>query len=201
MKKLNSQYKNLKILFIGKKRVKVFNFFKKQKINFLYKKNFSHNINYRNFNFLISYGCSHIFKKEIINYFGKKIINCHQSYLPWNRGADPNFWSFIDDTPKGVTIHRINEKIDKGEILVRKRLKMDNNILTFKTSYIFLLNQLDNLLIDNFKLIFKDKIKPIKQPDIGTFNNKNKKRKFFGIKKPTWNKNINKFLLEKNSNV
>ena len=27
--------------------------------------------------------------------------------------ADPNLWSFVDDTPKGVTIHKIEEKLIK----------------------------------------------------------------------------------------
>ncbi len=29
----------------------------------------------------------------------KSIINLHISYLPWNKGAYPNVWSFIDETP------------------------------------------------------------------------------------------------------
>ena len=42
------------------------------------------------------------------------------SYLPWNRGADPNFWSILEDTPKGVTIHIMDESIDTGDILYQK---------------------------------------------------------------------------------
>src|SRR3989338_5004694 len=66
--------------------------------------------------FIISYGYSYIIKKDIINQYKDKIINMHISFLPYNRGADPNFWSFIEDTPKGVTIHYIDEGIDTGDI-------------------------------------------------------------------------------------
>jgi len=63
---------------------------------------------------LISYGYRHIFKPEVIQRFRGRIINLHISFLPWNRGVDPNQWSFLQDTPKGVTIHFIDEGIDLG---------------------------------------------------------------------------------------
>lgn len=55
------------------------------------------------------------------------VLNLHISYLPWNRGANPNFWSFVENTKKGVTIHEIDEKLDKGKILLRKELEFDEN--------------------------------------------------------------------------
>ena len=48
-----------------------------------------------NFEYALSFGYRHIIKKDIINYFKNKIINLHISYLPYNRGADPNFWSLL----------------------------------------------------------------------------------------------------------
>ena len=110
-------------------------------------------------------------------YFKNSIINCHQSYLPWNRGADPNLWSFVDDTPKGVTIHKIEEKIDQGDILLRKKIKINPDYHTFETSYELLLRHLDYLLIDNFDDLVNNKIKPLKQPNFGTFNFKDDKKK------------------------
>ena len=38
------------------------------------------------------------------------------SYLPFNRGKNPNVWSIIESTPCGATIHKIDEKIDTGKI-------------------------------------------------------------------------------------
>ena len=54
-------------------------------------------------NFIISYKYRYIINKEVIIHLRRKIINLHISFLPWNRGADPNIWSFIDNTPKGVS--------------------------------------------------------------------------------------------------
>ena len=47
----------------------------------------------RGYSFLISYGYRHILRNDILSLFPDKAINLHISYLPWNRGADPNFWS------------------------------------------------------------------------------------------------------------
>ncbi len=43
--------------------------------------------------FAISYRYRHIVRKPIINYLRRDIINLHISFLPWNRGSDPNLWS------------------------------------------------------------------------------------------------------------
>ena len=48
-------------------------------------------------------------------------INFHMSFLPFNRGANPNIWSIIENTPAGCTIHRIDEKIDNGNIICQKK--------------------------------------------------------------------------------
>ena len=38
------------------------------------------------------------------------------------QGAHPNFWSFYDNTPSGVTIHLIDAGIDTGDVLYQKKL-------------------------------------------------------------------------------
>jgi len=78
------------------------------------------------FNFLISYGYRYVLKKEILDLFPNRAINLHISYLPYNRGSDPNFWSFIDGTPKGVTIHYLDEGVDTGDIIVQKEVVFDS---------------------------------------------------------------------------
>lgn len=53
------------------------------------------------------------------------IINTHPSYLPFNRGKYPYYWSIVDGTPFGVTIHKIDAGIDTGAILWRKEIDVD----------------------------------------------------------------------------
>ncbi len=73
--------------------------------------------------FIISFGYQYILKKDFLERFTNRIINLHISYLPWNRGADPNLWSFLEDSPKGVSIHYIEEGIDTGKIIVQKSVE------------------------------------------------------------------------------
>ena len=53
----------------------------------------------------------------------KIVLNTHPSYLPFYKGKDPNFWSILGKGPFGVTIHRINKKIDSGEIVFQRKIK------------------------------------------------------------------------------
>lgn len=102
---------------------------------------------------VISYNYKHIVKEEVINRLGDRIINLHTSYLPWNRGASPNIWSFIDDTPKGVTIHRLEKELDAGKVIIQKELTFDENIETLASTYSKLNEEIVRLLIDNWQMI------------------------------------------------
>lgn len=86
------------------------------------------------FSHLVSYGYKHILKRTILEKFPDRAVNLHISYLPWNRGADPNFWSFVDDTCKGVTIHYLDEGVDTGDIIVQQEIQFSENE-TLATSY------------------------------------------------------------------
>ena len=87
------------------------------------------------FDFLVSYGYRHILKPEVLALFPQRAINLHISYLPWNRGADPNFWSFFDNTPKGVTIHYMDQGLDTGNIIAQQQLEFNVNAETLASSY------------------------------------------------------------------
>jgi Formyl transferase len=53
---------------------------------------------------------------------GRKILNCHPGLLPQNRGVDAFKWSIVNKWPVGVTLHVIDEQIDRGTILSRMRV-------------------------------------------------------------------------------
>lgn len=103
--------------------------------------------------FVISYNYKHIVKEDVINYMGNRIINMHTSYMPWNRGSSPNLWSFIDNTPKGVTIHRLEKGLDTGMIIVQKQVFFDEDVETLSSSYEKLNQEIVQLLKDNWQMI------------------------------------------------
>ena len=110
---------------------------------------------------VISFGYRKIIQKRTIEKFQGRIINIHCSLLPWNRGADPNFWSWFDDTPKGVSIHRIDEGIDTGEVLARAVVgDMDfRQPATLRTTYDDLLIAAAGLFKRKWPSIFSGDIK------------------------------------------
>jgi len=56
-------------------------------------------------------------------------INLHASLLPNYRGAAPINWVIINgETQTGVTTFFINEEIDKGNIILSKKIEINNNI-------------------------------------------------------------------------
>lgn len=123
------------------------------------------------FDWVISYGYSHIIKQDIIDNSKNPIINLHISYLPFNRGADPNFWSWLENTPKGVTIHQIDKGLDTGNIFIQKEIKFEGNE-TLASSYDILRKEIENLFIENFDNIIKGNIFPKKQEGKGTYHSK-----------------------------
>ena len=111
---------------------------------------------------IISYGYRHILKGNILQTYKDKIINLHISYLPWNRGAYPNIWSAIDDTPHGITIHLIDEGIDTGDILYQKKIDIPLSD-SLRTAYEKLQSEIQDLFIKNWKEIENFKFTRIKQ--------------------------------------
>lgn len=121
------------------------------------------------FNFLISYNYKYIIPDKILKLFKGKAINLHISYLPWNRGASPNFWSFEENTPKGVTIHKLNKGLDKGDILIQKRVYFKEDI-GLKKSYKILHKEIQELFKKHWKGIKNGTLKPKKQKGKGSYH-------------------------------
>ncbi len=99
---------------------------------------------------IISYNYRYIISRKIIELMNGNIINLHISFLPWNRGANPNFWSFVEKTPKGVTIHKIDEGLDTGPIILQKEIEIDDRKNTFRSSYEVLHSIIQELFRKNY---------------------------------------------------
>ena len=110
-------------------------------------------------NFLIDYQIEFIvcdrpkflLKDDILQYLPNKVINIHPSFLPWNKGYFPNYWSAKTKTPHGTTIHFIDSGIDTGKIIAQTRMSFLEND-TLKTSYL----RLRKLSVDLFYSIWPD---------------------------------------------
>ncbi len=144
--------------------------------------------------FLISYNYRYIIRKDVLSCFNdNNAVNLHISYLPWNRGAHPNIWSFIENTPKGVSIHLIDEGIDTGDILVQKEVFIDEEKHTLKSSYLLLNNEIQNLFKENWEKIKNRQIKPKPQRGKGSIHYKKDLEKFKEILKDNFDIPIKAF--------
>ena len=138
------------------------------------------------YDWVVSYGYRHILKKQQIESSKNPIINLHISFLPYNRGSHPNYWSWVENTPKGVTIHKIDEGIDTGDIFIQKQVEFKNNE-TLLSSYNKLKTEIEILFINSFDDIVKGNLKATKQKGKGTIHYK---RDFPGVE--SWDMPVNK---------
>lgn len=117
---------------------------------------------------IISYNYRYIIKEDVLEYYDKWIINLHISYLPWNKGVNPNLWSFLDDTPKGITIHLIDKGVDTGDILLQKRVYFDEEKKTLLSSYKELHVEIQSLFKINWENIKTKHLVPKRQSEEGS---------------------------------
>lgn len=75
--------------------------------------------------YVISCGYRHIVPKSILKIPEQGCLNLHPSYLPYNRGANPNVWSIVEGTPSGVSLHYMDTGIDTGNIVAQEEVKTD----------------------------------------------------------------------------
>lgn len=123
----------------------------------------------RDAEFLVSYGYKHIIRPWVIELFPARIINLHISLLPWNRGADPNLWSILENTPKGVTIHLVDSGVDTGPILFQRDVAMAEED-TLRSSYRRLSRAIEAMFEEHWVTIRAGKATPHPQTKQGTLH-------------------------------
>lgn len=118
---------------------------------------------------LVSVMFGYILKQEILSVPKYGAVNLHPAYLPFNRGAHPNVWSIMDETPVGVTLHMIDEKVDRGKILTQRRIEILPTD-TGKSLYQRLENEAYNLFIATWPKLVTGEIKPRRQSGQGSWH-------------------------------
>lgn len=101
--------------------------------------------------FVVSCGYRHIVPEEILEIPKRGCLNLHPAYLPYNRGANPNVWSIVEETPAGVTIHYMDQGLDTGDIVARREVDK-----RFSDSGKDLYERLEDAQVDLFKRVWPD---------------------------------------------
>jgi len=77
---------------------------------------------------ILSNGWQFRIRGEIISSASLIALNCHSSYLPEYRGGNVTFAPLInEEKTSGVTVHRMIDKFDAGDILAQKRVDIVKN--------------------------------------------------------------------------
>lgn len=120
--------------------------------------------------FIVSFNYRHLIPEAVLRLMPGRIINLHTSLLPYNRGSAPNFFSFWDNTPKGVTIHLVDQGLDTGDILCQRQLTFDESRETFASTYNQLLAAIQELFQENWEKIKAGELEHRRQAGEGTYH-------------------------------
>jgi len=140
---------------------------------------------------VVSYGNKWIIPKPILELLPDRFINLHISLLPFNRGTHPNFWSFAENTPAGVSIHLIDEGIDTGDILYQQEINFTLDE-TLSTSYESLRRTVEELFARYWKVIRRGEVAHYKQLSVGTFHKSKDIEPYMGLLTDGWDTPVGK---------
>lgn len=74
--------------------------------------------------YIISIHFPYIYPKRALTIPKHGALNLHPAYLPYNRGWHTPSWAILDKTPFGATLHFMDEKLDTGDIVHQKKVKV-----------------------------------------------------------------------------
>ena len=112
---------------------------------------------------------NYILPRKVFEIPPKGCVNFHLSYLPFNRGKKPNVWPIMDGTPAGISLHYVDEGIDSGKIIARRKIDVELSDTACS---------LYNRLIVAFPRLFEENLAKIKAGDIEGIGNSEEKGTF-----------------------
>jgi methionyl-tRNA formyltransferase len=139
--------------------------------------------------FVVCYGYRHIIRPPVLAAKPGCIVNLHISYLPWNRGSDPNLWSVVQNTPAGITIHLVDQGVDTGPLLAQRRIEHEAGD-TLATSYWRLRHAIEALFVETWPAIRNGKIGPRAQEGTGTVHRSRDKEPLMALLPGGWDTSL-----------
>jgi len=120
----NPKSKGLNFGKIHKIRKRIFDF-KKQTVT---EKEILLYLNKKKINLICLAGFMKILSKNFIQNFNGKILNIHPSLLPKYKGLNTHERAITNrDKYSGCTVHFVNSKLDSGEIINQKKVKINKS--------------------------------------------------------------------------
>ncbi len=146
------------------------------------------------YDFIVSFGYRFLLDEKIIKSVKRESFNLHIGYLPYNKGTHPNFWSIVESTPSGITIHKIDKGLDTGDIIYQKEINIEQEKHTFTSSYNLLIFEIEKLFALNWQYLRANKYQVKKQHLKGTYHKNKDLGKYEKFLINGWDTNIKFFL-------
>ncbi len=75
--------------------------------------------------------------KNIIDLFSDKLLNVHRGIVQRYRGLDSDLWAIYHSDFKnvGVTVHKVDENLDTGQIIKQRKLNLNSKVKIFQLRY------------------------------------------------------------------
>jgi phosphoribosylglycinamide formyltransferase-1 len=141
--------------YAQKHGIETLQLFKKEHPNLLsYQDQLIQEINKRNIDYIFMLNFKYIIKQPMLKAFPNRIVNIHPSLFPSFLATKTAIQDALDYGVKvtGITTHIIDDKIDEGEILCQKAIKVKKND-TFDTLYPKFVNQGAKIIMKTIKVI------------------------------------------------
>jgi|SaaInlStandDraft_4_1057021.scaffolds.fasta_scaffold14621_2 methionyl-tRNA formyltransferase len=128
---VTSERHSNELVATSKRTIPLIEFLKDERIDYIISKDVSqesHALNRITENTLgMSFGAAWIFRKQFIELFNGRLLNCHGARLPQNRGGGGYSWRILTGERAGVSlIHQIDIGVDTGNILMSKEYMYPN---------------------------------------------------------------------------
>ncbi len=114
---------------------------------------------------VICFGYGRLLREDVLR--STLCLNIHGGYLPYNRGPNPNLWAWLDDTPKGVSIHYIDGGVDTGDLIARRTIQITEPA-TLRSSFTQTVEECINLFAEEWPQIRSGSANRMKQVGKGT---------------------------------
>ena len=127
--------------------------------------------NGKKFDLIISCAYPQIFDVQLIISTRMTGINFHPSYLPRCRGAHPVYWTIASGEEfAGVSCHYMTAELDKGDILVRRKIPLDPAV-KYNDLYQQIINETPKLIAEVETFLEQKKTPIVQEEDYTYFRN------------------------------
>jgi methionyl-tRNA formyltransferase len=104
------------------------------------------------YDWVVSFGYRYKVPQWLLDKLPHKCINVHISALPWNRGAHPNLWAFLENTPHGITIHEMDDGLDTGPIIIQAKVQFTlQPSFTFRDTWADLMAYASRMFVESWE--------------------------------------------------